>query len=283
MDERIVLVVDDESAVRALVVSALSLMGYRAIEARNGQEALKLAGRTQVDLVLTDVVMPGMSGPELVAEFERRGSKAHYLFMSGYATAGDPTGGRIPLLPKPFTLEGLAGAVRSAMENAAGNPAGGAADPRGSRPGPEAMARLRAAGLEYRRAVRDRAEAIREAQAGGGVSDADGAQSLHELGTVEREALAKYIRQANALSGSVRHREAEKPGPVQTPADGLTPRETQVLQLIAAGLPTRLVASRLGIAFKTVACHRAHIMEKLGAHDVTGLVHYAIRHKLIEL
>lgn len=64
--------------------------------------------------------------------------------------------------------------------------------------------------------------------------------------------------------------------------DGLTPREREVLSLIAEGNTNQEIASRLYISIKTVQTHRAHIFEKLGLHDRTELVRYAIRKGLIE-
>jgi DNA-binding NarL/FixJ family response regulator len=61
----------------------------------------------------------------------------------------------------------------------------------------------------------------------------------------------------------------------------LTPRETEVLVLIARGLTSKQISQQLGISFKTVTSHRVHIMDKLGIHDITSLVRYAIREKLI--
>jgi DNA-binding CsgD family transcriptional regulator len=63
----------------------------------------------------------------------------------------------------------------------------------------------------------------------------------------------------------------------------LTPRETEVLKLIAAGLSTKEIAASLGITFKTAACHRSRIMEKLDIHDVVSLVWYAIENKVVKL
>ena len=61
------------------------------------------------------------------------------------------------------------------------------------------------------------------------------------------------------------------------PVEKLTSREVEVLKLIAAGLSTKAIARSLGIAFKTAACHRSHIMAKLDIHDVANLTRYAIR------
>jgi DNA-binding NarL/FixJ family response regulator len=66
-------------------------------------------------------------------------------------------------------------------------------------------------------------------------------------------------------------------------ADPLTPREREILQLIAEGLATKQVAAQLGISVKTAESHRARIMRKLNVHEVTGLVRYAIRQGLVSI
>jgi DNA-binding NarL/FixJ family response regulator len=63
----------------------------------------------------------------------------------------------------------------------------------------------------------------------------------------------------------------------------LTPREVQVLQAIAEGLSTKEIGFRLGITFKTAACHRHRLMQKLGVHGTGTLVRLAISHGLVNL
>jgi DNA-binding CsgD family transcriptional regulator len=60
-----------------------------------------------------------------------------------------------------------------------------------------------------------------------------------------------------------------------------TPREIEVLKLIASGLSTKQIAVSLGISFKTACCHRSRLMEKLGIHEIAGLTRYAIRNGYI--
>ncbi len=64
--------------------------------------------------------------------------------------------------------------------------------------------------------------------------------------------------------------------------DGLTPRERQVLQLIAEGKSTKEIASILGVSVKTADTHRTRLMDKLDIHDVAGVVRYAIRHGIVQ-
>ena len=65
--------------------------------------------------------------------------------------------------------------------------------------------------------------------------------------------------------------------------DPLSPREREVLQLVAEGKTTKEIAGTLGISFKTAETHRAHIMAKLDIHETAGLVRYAIRSRLIQV
>jgi two-component system, NarL family, response regulator NreC len=69
---------------------------------------------------------------------------------------------------------------------------------------------------------------------------------------------------------------------VEHPADPLTSRERQVLQLVAEGRTTKEIADVLGISVKTAESHRGHLMQKLNVHETAGLVRYAIRHGVIE-
>ena len=71
-------------------------------------------------------------------------------------------------------------------------------------------------------------------------------------------------------------------GQMKLPADHLTTREREVLQLVAEGKSTKKIAEMLGIARKTAESHRSHLMVKLGIHEVAGLVRYAVRRGLIQ-
>ena len=108
-----VLVVEDEPAVRRLVRSVLEGEGYLVHEAANGREALKYLERNagRVDLILTDVVMPDINGPELVTRLSSLGYDTEVLFMSGYADSQLLSRGlnerTARILRKPFTREQL--------------------------------------------------------------------------------------------------------------------------------------------------------------------------------
>jgi PAS domain S-box-containing protein len=114
----LVLVVEDDAPVRAIAVRALMEGGYRVIEAESGARALELLSRS-VDrpvLVLTDVVMPGMSGSELAVAVARLAPGIRVLFTSGYTDGEILRRGLLEpgadFLPKPFSPEALVQAVR---------------------------------------------------------------------------------------------------------------------------------------------------------------------------
>jgi two-component system, cell cycle sensor histidine kinase and response regulator CckA len=112
-----ILVVEDEDAVRRLTCRILSRQGYRVLEAPDGQHALNAWGRhgDEIDLLLTDVVMPGMSGKELAEEIG-----IEPVFMSGYTDDVVLRHGveGLRLVEKPFDAETLLSAVRSALAGA---------------------------------------------------------------------------------------------------------------------------------------------------------------------
>jgi CheY-like chemotaxis protein len=110
-----ILVVEDESAVRRLTCRILSREGYNVLEAADGPRALDTwdAHPGEIDLLLTDVVMPGMSGKELA---EQLGIEP--VFMSGYTNDVISRHGMdgLRLVQKPFDAQTLLGAVRSALD-----------------------------------------------------------------------------------------------------------------------------------------------------------------------
>jgi len=119
--ERILLVEDDE-AVRGMTQSLLERQGYSVTSAGSGEEALALVARqrTKIDLVVADVGMPGMSGPQFMKRLRLEFGTVPVLFMSGHAPEQMSTHGIDSkddmLLQKPFTPSALAIAVRSALD-----------------------------------------------------------------------------------------------------------------------------------------------------------------------
>jgi CheY-like chemotaxis protein len=119
-----ILLVEDEALVRKLASDVLTGRGYTVLSAASGAEALALAeaNAAAIALVVSDVVMPGMSGPEMAGLLAARGFPLPVLYMSGYAESD--SGGLLPagapLLQKPFSPDTLARRVRAALDDAAG-------------------------------------------------------------------------------------------------------------------------------------------------------------------
>jgi two-component system, cell cycle sensor histidine kinase and response regulator CckA len=126
-----VLLVEDELSLRKLSRHLLEMCGYSVLEAENGSDALKVSqeqSHKNIDLLLTDVVMPGMSGRVLADELVKHRPKTRVLYMSGYT--GQTVGEHGVLaegsffLPKPFTREALARKVREALDDSLAAAAG---------------------------------------------------------------------------------------------------------------------------------------------------------------
>jgi len=117
-NERILLV-EDDSMVRKFVAEALQRLGYRVIVAENPTAALAVRPST-FDLVITDVVMPGMDGPELVRRLRKKRPELRVLFVSGYSEHSFQNLGvdmpRTSSLAKPFAPASLARALRKLLD-----------------------------------------------------------------------------------------------------------------------------------------------------------------------
>ncbi len=116
-----ILLVEDEDAVRSFASRALASRGYNVIEADSGERALEIidSQAAEIDLVLSDVVMPQMDGPTLLKELRKRGVETKVVFISGYAEDAFRKNlegqHEFAFLPKPFTLKQLAETVKEQM------------------------------------------------------------------------------------------------------------------------------------------------------------------------
>jgi PAS domain S-box-containing protein len=118
-----ILLVEDDAGVRALATRGLQIHGYTVMAAQNGQDALKIvdAHHGPLDLVLTDVVMPDVSGPELAKILRVRAPHLKVLFMSGYTDDAVIRHGfldaDVAFIQKPYTPLGLAQRVRHVLDS----------------------------------------------------------------------------------------------------------------------------------------------------------------------
>jgi len=119
--EGIILLVEDEEGLRQLNARGLASRGYTVLEAGNGVEAIEVLEKSsgQIDLVVSDVVMPEMDGPTLLRELRTRNPGLKIIFVSGYAEDAFqkhlPADGQFAFLAKPFTLKQLVNAVKETL------------------------------------------------------------------------------------------------------------------------------------------------------------------------
>jgi PAS domain S-box-containing protein len=117
----IILVVEDEASVRALARKALESRGYAVLEAADGGEAIAVAGTHPIDMVLTDMVLPGMGGSEIAARILEIHPEAKILFTSGYTDDVIVRRGLMErgaaFLEKPFTPNMLARKIREVLDS----------------------------------------------------------------------------------------------------------------------------------------------------------------------
>ncbi|MCU7611484.1 PAS domain-containing hybrid sensor histidine kinase/response regulator [Anaplasma capra] len=115
-----ILLIEDEDPVRAFTSKALSKRGFKVIDTNSGKEAIKAAKDTHIDIVISDVVMPGASGPETISEILKMQPNVKVMFVSGYAEEVFHQHKNINLdemffLSKPFTLKQLLQKVSEAL------------------------------------------------------------------------------------------------------------------------------------------------------------------------
>ncbi|MFN4176326.1 MAG: cell cycle histidine kinase CckA [Phenylobacterium sp.] len=120
-----ILFVEDEDAVRGVAAKLLRARGYEVIEAASGEEALEIAETHagEIDLMISDVVMPGMQGPDLLKQARPYLGAAPVMFISGYAESefSDLLEGErnVSFLPKPIDIKTLAERVKQELQKAA--------------------------------------------------------------------------------------------------------------------------------------------------------------------
>jgi CheY-like chemotaxis protein len=112
-----ILIVEDQPATARITGILLESWGYCVLEAHSGAEAIRIfeQHRAAVHLVLTDMIMPGLTGPQLAAELLRRDPRLRVVFMSGYASDVGPD---TAFLAKPFNPASLSRTIRRALDRA---------------------------------------------------------------------------------------------------------------------------------------------------------------------
>jgi two-component system cell cycle sensor histidine kinase/response regulator CckA len=119
----VILIAEDETSLRTLTSTTLELSGYKVLQAKDGLEALEVSRKYSgaIDLLLTDIVMPGMGGRALAEELGRERKDIRIVYMSGYT--GQAVGSQGPVEPgslylhKPFTKQALMQKIREALDS----------------------------------------------------------------------------------------------------------------------------------------------------------------------
>ena len=110
--EHTILVVEDDTDVRESIREVLEDAGYAVATASNGKEGLDRLERTRPSLILLDLMMPVMSGPELLAILQQRGNDVPVVVVSAYADHADASAGVSGFISKPVRLQKLLDTVR---------------------------------------------------------------------------------------------------------------------------------------------------------------------------
>ncbi|MBI4519964.1 MAG: response regulator [Gemmatimonadetes bacterium] len=119
-----ILLVEDEPPLRRTACRALERLGYRVLVASDGEEALELFAQHEADveLIVTDLVMPKLGGAELARRLRQQGKQVKILFVSGYTShdvrEGSSLGADAPFLEKPWTIADLGRRVREVLDGA---------------------------------------------------------------------------------------------------------------------------------------------------------------------
>jgi DNA-binding NarL/FixJ family response regulator len=259
-----VLIVEDSEADAKLIVLELRRRGFQPRWERvESEPALREAlQRKRWDVVLSDSSLPQLGVIRALASTRELAPAVPFIVVSGTITEEEAVralrNGAADYIIKD-RLERLAPAV--VRELALARVCAQDAEISGGPRGPRARLVLVLAGLQ-RTIERARHE-----------HGAPRAAALVEAASLVEQALAQARAEVidASLSGAAD----------EAPVQALTPRQVQILQLIAEGHSTKQIAARLSISAKTVESHRAQLMERLDVHHVAGLVHYALRRGLV--
>jgi DNA-binding NarL/FixJ family response regulator len=252
-----VLTADDQRVVREGLALLLSLLpGVEVVgTAADGEEALALAAKLNPDVVLMDLRMPGIGGAEATRRLRAADPSVSVIVLTTYADDRSVVGALRAGAVGYLTKDAGAAEIRQALERVRDGQA--VIDPAVQRHLVEAIA------------------------ASGATAPPAGAAEVGaaEVGPVPREVPAGGVS-AGGVSASAVSVGGVPAGAAPLPS-GLTPREAEVLGLIAAGLSNTEIAGRLFVSEATVKSHINHMLPKIGARDRAQAVSYAYRHGLV--
>jgi two-component system capsular synthesis sensor histidine kinase RcsC len=114
-----ILLVDDNTIVRDMLVDLVGSLGYRTDSAASGEEALALFDRRRYDMVLTDLLMPGMSGWDVLAAVRQRDAHIPVVIVTGSPVVGDPRASQpgVAVLKKPVDVTALDAMIKKMLNS----------------------------------------------------------------------------------------------------------------------------------------------------------------------
>lgn len=209
-----VIIVEDQTAVREMIARIVEADPEMTVigETGDGETAVRDCLREKPDLVVLDIMLPGLNGTEVIRRLTKQAKETRILVFSGYQN---------PVLVRELLQAGAHGFV-------------------------------------------EKTASLEELQ--------KGIATVNGGGTFFGPEVARILREAIANPSS----------PAGPSLEILTPRERQILQLIAQSYSTKEVAAKLTISVKTAENHRTNLMKKLNLHDVASLTRFAIEHGLVE-
>lgn len=209
-----VIIVEDQTAVREMIARIVeSDPDFSVVaESGDGETAIETCLREKPDLVILDIMLPGLNGTEVLRRLSKQAKETRILVFSGFPNPG---------LVRELLQAGAHGFV-------------------------------------------EKSAPLNELQ--------KGIQTVMGGGSFFGPDVARILRETIANPNS----------PEIPSLESLTPRERQILQLIAQSHSTKEVAAKLQISVKTAENHRTNLMKKLNLHDVASLTRFAIEHGLIE-
>jgi DNA-binding NtrC family response regulator len=123
MGTETILLVEDDTTIRKLTSKVLKLNGYKVLEASRASEAIEICKtfHEPIDLIISDVVMPDLSGPKMVAQLQQQGLQTRIIYISGYTqgllTNQNTLEPRAILIQKPFTATTLLNEIRQVLHS----------------------------------------------------------------------------------------------------------------------------------------------------------------------
>jgi DNA-binding NarL/FixJ family response regulator len=271
-----VLVVDDEPPVLRLAKRILEEAGFAALMAKDGPEAVAVLEDYEVDVLLTDVVMPGMSGTDLILEARKRHPGLPACYMTGHAA--DCPLLDVPIIAKPFAPAELVATVQQALKTGAKQ--------QPDTPLTDLHQKMKKARDQWFEAISVMDAIIAEGP--GAIPHPDGLLRIQQARRETRRAYMLYKEALVNYSGTLTRAQvpgANKAGTNHSARadDKPTRRETEVLQLICEGHSSKSIALLLGVSFKTITAHRESLFKKARVQNSIQLFRWAIQNGHVSL